>query len=129
MRGRSWLPANLKREPAPVVPTNVRASIDAQVGPVVAKLKRRILSKSRAASLNRPVDLFVRWHRNSLYLVLVLQTPHDRPETIETHLARMEHAGGGKFNLAVPMRRGWNTFQRKRTPEECLTEMSECIHF
>jgi hypothetical protein len=129
MRGRTWLPAKPKREPAPEVPSTVRTSIDAQVGPVVAKLKKRILSKSRVVSLNRPVDLFVRWYRNSLYFVLVLKTPHGRPPTLETHVARMEHAGDGLFNLAVPMRRGWNTFQRRITPEECLAEICECIHY
>ena len=37
----------------------------------------------------------------------------------------MEHAGDGKFNLAVPMRRGWNTIKRDSLPEECLKEIIE----
>jgi hypothetical protein len=34
----------------------------------------------------------------------------------------MEHAGEGKFNLAVPMRRGWNTIKRAALPKECLKD-------
>jgi hypothetical protein len=43
------------------------------------------------------------------------------------HAARMEHAGEGKFNLAVPMRRGWNTVMKNKSPEECLKEINESI--
>jgi hypothetical protein len=37
-----------------------------------------------------------------------------------TYLAasEAEPAGDGKFNLAVPMRRGWNTMKRKATPKD-----------
>lgn len=40
----------------------------------------------------------------------------------------MEHAGGGKFNLAVPMRRGWNTFKKELTVEECLEEIPQIVY-
>jgi len=57
-----------------------------------------------------------------------MRTPHDRPPTFESHVARMEHAGDGKFNLAVPMRRGWNTFKRDLSVEECLEEIPQMVY-
>ena len=107
----------------------MRAAIDAQVAPVVAALKKRCCKKPKVPELNWPDDLFTRWHRDALYFVLVMRTPDGHPPTFETHAARMEHAGDGKFNLAVPMRRGWNTVTRNASPEECLEEINEFACF
>ena len=96
---------------------------------MVAELKQRCCKKPKNLQFNWSDDLFTRWHRNALYLVLVMRTPHGRPPTFETHAARMEHAGGCMFNLAVPMRRGWNTVLRNASIEECLGEISELIYF
>jgi hypothetical protein len=75
------------------------------------------------------MTLFTRWHRDALYFVFVMRTPHGAPPTFETHAARMEHAGNGKFNLAFPMRRGWSTFKRELTVEECVKEIDESVYF
>ena len=56
-----------------------------------------------------------------------MRTARRPPATVEMHAARMEYAGAGKFNLAVPMRRGWNTFKRRATPEECVEELGALI--
>ena len=129
MPKRTWLPAKPKSIPKPKVPDELRASIDAAVAPVIAKLKKRYRKTPQNPQFNWPEDLFARWHRDALYFVVVMRTPHGRPPTFETHAARMEHVGGGKFNLAVPMRRGWNTFKNNATPEECLKEIAEFVCF
>jgi hypothetical protein len=49
------------------------------------------------------------------------------PPTLEVHAARLDHVGDGHFDLAVPMRRGWNTVMSKATIEACLKEFSESI--
>ena len=127
MRQRTWLP-NKPRPPArPKVLDAVREAVDAQAAITVAALKKRFRKKTRNPRFNWPDDLFTRWHRDALYFVVVMRTPSGRPPTLETHVARMEHVGHGKFNLAVPMRRGWNTVQRDATPEQCLRVICELV--
>jgi hypothetical protein len=41
----------------------------------------------------------------------------------------MEYAGDGRFNLALPMRRGWNTIKKDAEPAQCLKEISESVSF
>jgi len=128
MRKRTWLPAKPKRPLKPQVPDDLKESILEDVAPIVADLKKRFCKRPKNPKFNWPDDLFVRWHRDSLYFVVIMRTPHDRPPTFESHVARMEHARNGKFNLAVPMRRGWNTFKRDLSVEECLKEIPQMVY-
>ena len=127
MRGLTW--QLTKPTPPPHVPDKVREAVDAKAALVVAELKTQFRKPKKDALINWADDLFARWHRDALYFVVVMRTPHGDPPTFETHAARMEHAGDGKFNLAVPMRRGWNTFKRNASPEECLKEISHSFYF
>ena len=127
MPKRTWQLSKPKPLPKPKVPDDLRAEIDSQFAPIVAILKKKHCKRSKFTTLNWPDDLFTRWHRNALYFVVVMRTPHGRPETFETHAAKMDYAGDDKFNLAVPMRRGWNTFLRDASLEECLEEIEETI--
>jgi hypothetical protein len=110
------------------VPAELRLSIDEQAAVVVADLKLRLCSGPKNRTFNWCIDIFVRWHREALYFVAVMQTPHGRPPTFEAHVARMEHAGRGEFNVAVPMRRGWNTIKMGLSPEECLKQIGESVY-
>lgn len=125
---RTWLPTPPKPPPRPKVPDDVRSAVDEQAAIVVAKLKQRCCKGQWHAKLNWCVDIRLRWHREALYFVAVMQTPQGRPPTFETHVARMEHAGDGKFNAAVPMRRGWNTVCKNQSPEECFQVIAELIY-
>lgn len=129
MRKQSWLPPKPKPQPKPKVDDLVRETIDLQVVSVVAKLKKRYCKSPHNPTFNWPDDLFTRWHRDALYFVVVMRKPHKRPPSFEARVARMEHIGDGKFNLAIPMRRGWNTIMKDAMPEECLNEVSEYISF
>jgi hypothetical protein len=129
MRGRTWVRAKPKPPPKPKVSDDIREAIDAQAISVVAAIKKRICKKPKNPVFNWPDDFFSRWHRDALYFVIVMRTPHGEPPTFETHSARMEHSADGKFNLAVPMRRGWNTVLRDASPEKCLKDVSEFIYF
>lgn len=129
MRRRTWLPMKPKAPPKPKVADDMREAVDALAAPVVAKLKKRYCKTPKSRQLNWPDDLFTRWHRDVLYFVVVMQTPHGRPPTFETHTARMEHTGNGNFNLAVSMRRGWNTVKKDATPEKFLQEISKYVCF
>jgi hypothetical protein len=128
MRGHIWQLAKPKPPPKPRVTDELREAVDVQTALVVAKLKKRF-RRPKHPLLNWADDLFTRWHRDALYFVVVMRTPHGHPPTFEIHAARMDHAGDGKFNLAVPMRRGWNTFLRNASPEECLKEISQSVCF
>lgn len=126
---KTWLPTKPKPLPKPKVEENLRPEIDSKIAPIVATLKKRHCKKSKSKLVNWPDDVFTRWHRNALYIVVVMRTPHGRPGTFESHAAKMEYAGNNKFNLAVPMRRGWNTFLRDASLEECLKDIQETICF
>jgi hypothetical protein len=58
-----------------------------------------------------------------------MRTPHGRPPTFESHAARMAHVGDCKFDLAVPMRRGWSTIRRGFSPQACVDEIGELVRF
>lgn len=128
MRNRVWRQTPAKPPPKPKVPEDLKASILEDVAPIIADLNRRFCKRPKNPQFNWPDDLFVRWHRDALYFLVVMRTPHDRPPTFESHVARMEHAGDGKFNLAVPMRRGWNTFKKGLSVEECLEEIPQMVY-
>lgn len=128
MRNRVWQRTPPKPPPKPKVSEDLKTSILDDLAPIVANLKKRFCKRSKNPQFNWPDDLFVRWHRDALYFVVVMRTPHDRPPTFESHVARMEHAGDGKFNLAVPMRRGWNTFKKGLTVEECLEVVPQMVY-
>ncbi len=117
-----------KPPPKPRVPDDVREAVDAQAALVVDALKKRFCKKPKNPQFNWCDDLFTRWHRDALYFVVIMRTPQGHPPTFETHAARMEHLGDGKFNLAVPMRRGWNTIMRDARPEECLKEIGQSVY-
>jgi hypothetical protein len=129
MPRRMWRPVSPRPEARPHVADDVREAVDAQAAVLVATLKRRFCKKPKNPQFNWCEDIFVRWHRESLYVVAVMRTPQGRPPTFEMHAARMEHTGEGKFNQAVPMRRGWNTVMKKKSPEECLKEIGELVVF
>jgi hypothetical protein len=128
MRKWTWLPKKTKPPPRPKASSEIKSSVEEQAAAVVASLKKRCCKGQRHQKLNWCVDIFVRWHREALYFVAVMQTPHGSPPTFEVHVVRMEHDGEGKFNVAVPMRRGWNTVDRKLSPEECLEKIGELIY-
>jgi hypothetical protein len=129
VRKRTWQLAKPKPPPKPPVADDVRGRLDAQTAVVVAAMKKRFRKPKENSLINWADDLFTRWHRDALYFVIVMRTPHGFPPTFETHAARMEHAGNGRFNLAFPMRRGWNTFKRNASPEECLKEIAHFGYF
>lgn len=128
-KNRTWQRQRLKAPPKPHADEELRASVLDQAEVVVATLKKRYCKTLSDPQFNWADDFFTRWHRDALYFVVLMRTPHGRPPTFETHAARMEHVGGGKFNLAIPMRRGWNTIKKDASPEECLKEISESICF
>ena len=112
MAKHTWLPTKPQASPKSPIPDDLRSAVDARAAPLVADLKKRFCKKPKNSQFNLCEDIFVRWHLGSLYFVAVMRTPQGRPPTFGTHAARMEYAGDGKFNLAVPMHRGWNTFKR-----------------
>jgi hypothetical protein len=128
VRNRTWLAKPPKPPPRPKVSSEIKSSVEELAAAVVSKLKKRCCKGQRHEKLNWCVDIFVRWYRDALYFVAVMQTPHGRPPTFQVNVARMEHVGQGKFNVAVPMRRGWNTVDRRLLPEEGLEKIGELIY-
>lgn len=128
MRGYIWAPAKPRRTLPPKLADEAREKLEARISPLLADLKKKF-PKKKDRLFNWPIDIFVRWHKNSLYLVLVLKTPHGKPPTFETKIARITPTSTGKFELAFPMRRGWNTFLKQASLEACLKELREGIFF
>jgi hypothetical protein len=128
MRGRTWQLAKPKPPRMPKVTDDLREAVDAQAAQLVANLKKRFRRKPRNPKFNWADDLFTRWHRDALYFVIMMRTPHGHPPTFESHAARMEPAGKGRFNVAVPMRRGWNTLLRRASLEACLKEIGQSVY-
>ena len=128
-RTRVWQLARPKPPRKPPVPDELRGKVEARAVEVAADLKARLRKPPAKRQWNWAEDVFVRWHREALYFVVVMRTPHGFPETFETHAARMEHAGAGKFDMAIPMRRGWNTLVRKTTPDECFEKVRDTFLF
>ena len=79
----------------PKVTDDLREAVDAQAAQLVANLKKRFRRKPRNPKFNCADDLFTRWHRDALYFVIMMRTPHGHPPTFESHAARMESAGKG----------------------------------
>jgi hypothetical protein len=129
MPRRTWQLAKLKPRRKRPATDEVRKAVSVLAAVVVLELKNRLRKPTPNSPINWADDLFTRWHRDALYFVVVMRTPHGHALTFEVHAARMEHAGGGKFDLAVPMRRGWNTFKRNASAEECLAEISRSFCF
>lgn len=61
--------------------------------------------------------------------MVVLKTPHGQPPEFEYEAARITPTSTGKFELAFPMRRGWNTFLKQASLEKCLKEIRERVFF
>ena len=72
-----------------------------QVSPVLVELKKRF-PKKQDRLFNWPIDIFVRWHQNSLYFVLVLKTQHGQPPTFESKVARMTPLAPASSNWRFP---------------------------
>src|SRR5436190_23804580 len=122
VKKKSWVSKTPKpTRPKPVIADELRQQIDLAATKVVAQLKRRC-KKPKSSTFNWPEDVFVHWHREALYFIVVMRTPHDRPPTFEVHIGRLEHVGNGRFNFAVPMGRGWITLIRDESAENCLTQ-------
>jgi hypothetical protein len=82
MGGRAWQPSKPKSPPKPKLAGDVREAVDALAAPSVASLKKRFYKKPRNPQFNWPDDLFIHWHRDALYLVVVLRTPDHRPSRL-----------------------------------------------
>ncbi len=126
MRGRTWQPPRPKPQLPPRVKADVRADVDTQIAPIITRLKRRICRKPKQSTFNWPDDLLTRWHRDALYVVVVMRTPHGLPPTFETRLARLKRLRNGRFDLAVPVRKGWSTIVANDTLNNCLLNLQDC---
>ncbi len=129
MRERTWQlkKPKPKPKPKPQVTDEVRQAVDIQAAKIVKHLKKRFRKPGKQPLFNWSEDLITRWHRDALYFIVIMRTPHGLPPTFESRAARMEHAGNGKFNLAVPIRQGWATVKETASADECLKVVGEYV--
>lgn len=128
MRGYTWAPAKPRRPVPPRLSDEARENLVAKIAPVLAALKKRF-PKKKDRIYNWPIDIFVRWHHDSLYFVGFMKTPHGQPPEFEYKAARFTPTSTGRFELAFPMRRGWNTFLKQASFEACLKGVREGVFF
>jgi hypothetical protein len=98
------------------------------VAPVVERLKKRLPQKPKTL-INWADDVFVRWHRNALYLIVVMRTPHGQPPTFESRAARIQYAGDNKFAFDLPMRQGWASSPNGESVAEVAKSLEESTFF
>ena len=129
MTRKTWLPTPRRPAARPPVSDEVRAAVDAEMSTVLVELRERLLRPRERLRVNQPVDVSAHWYRQALYLAVTYKTLYGRPETFDVKIARMEHVGEGKFQIGLPMRRGWNVHKDKLTPQECMQRVRECVVF
>lgn len=125
MRKRNWQIV-ATQSPKVKLTEDLRSTVEMQAQEIVKALNRQ-RRKPKKPRWNWCESVFTRWHRGSLYFVAVMRTPHGRPESFESHLARLEYVGGEKFQVAFPMRRGWMCAMPDSSLEVCLNEVSRCL--
>lgn len=115
MRKRTWLPAKTKRQSKPKLTDDVRQVVEAQLPPIIAKLKQRHCQRPKYPQFNWPDDVFARWHRDALYFVVVMRTPHGGPATGKP-MAWMISATPNRVKPTSP---GWGEYLKnlKLTPK------------
>lgn len=129
MTRKTWLPTPKRPAARPLVAEEVRDSIEAELSPLLAELRQRLRRSREGRRINQPIDVSAHWYRQALYLVVTYKSLHGRPETFDVKIARMEHVGEGKFQIGLPMRRGWNVHKDKLTPQQCIERIRECVFF
>jgi hypothetical protein len=119
MAKKTWVKKIPRKKAKPVakISDTTKTQLDVAIDPVISQIRKRLLRRQKAA-INKVEEVLARWYRNALYVVVTRRTPHGRAPTFETLHARIHFVGDGKFDLALPIRKGWAVFKTGMSAEE-----------
>jgi hypothetical protein len=116
------------KPPKPKVPDSVKSVVKTKADEFVESFLKPNFIKPppKDYQWNYPVDIFTKWHQTYFYFCSTWRSPGPNAisEYFESRFARLEYAGGEKFNMAYMRYTGqwWEIFQ-SLTLEECIEEM------
>ena len=85
------------------VPEEIKAEVGLRAGELVEELKpRHVKPPPENPGFNYLIDITTKWHGSYFYFVSTYASPGPNAlsPTFEEKFARLEHVGGGRFNLA-----------------------------
>jgi hypothetical protein len=128
MAKRVWTWKKTKETARSTKPSDVeKACLDVAIDPMLVRLRKRMLARRKPIKYNAPEELFARWYRSALYIVVIRRTPHGLPPTFESHAARIQFTGEGQFEFAVPLRKGWSKVATGMTAEEIANLLPQTV--
>ena len=114
----------------PALPDRLKAEVEQKAGELVATVltTKYVNPPPKDARFNYLTGLSTKWHGRYFYFVSTYACPGPNAlaPTFEANFARLEHAGGDKFNLAFMRHNGrWVELFTGLTLDECLKTIAE----
>lgn len=114
----------------PPVPAALKAEVERQANALVeTALKPAFIAPPPAdPQFNYLVDIFTKWYRGYFYFCTTYNSPgpYAISPSFESKFARLEYAGGDRFNLAFMRHTGqWVELYQDRTLAECLATIRD----
>ena len=118
------------KPPKPAVPDDLRAAVEAKAKELIETVlkPRHVKPPPKAPRWNYLTDITCKWHRGFFYFVSTYASPGPNAlsPTFESPFARLEHVGGGRFNLAYMRHTGkWWEVLTGFSPEEALAAVRD----
>jgi hypothetical protein len=112
------------------VPAAIKAELEKKANELIEKVlkPKHIQPPPMDAQFNYITDISAKWHGSTFYFVSTYACPGPNAlsPTFETKFARMEHVGGGRFNLSYMRHTGkWVELFTGQTVEECLKSIQD----
>jgi len=118
----------------PKVPDMIKIEVEKKCNELVeAVLKPKHIQPPRKdGQFNYLVDIYTKWYRNYFYFYAKYHCPD--PSSIASHFetgfARLEYAGGNKFNLSYMRHTDqWCEIYPAETLQECISAIKDEPHF
>ena len=118
------------KPPRAALPDDLKAEVERKANDLVGTVlkPRHVKPPPKDGRFNYLTDLSTRWHGSSFYLVSTYTCPGPNAlsPTFEDKFARLEHVGGGRFNLSFMRHTGkWVELFTGLTLDECLKAIRE----
>jgi hypothetical protein len=118
------------KPPKGSVPEDVKAEVERKARELIDKVlkPRHVKPPPEDQRFNYITDISGKWHGHSFFFVSTYACPGPDAlsPTFEDRFARMEHVGGGRFNLSYMRHTGrWVELFGGQTVDECLKVIEE----
>jgi hypothetical protein len=121
---KKWMYSPAKPTKA-AIPAAIKAELETKAKQLIEQVlkPKHVLPPPTDAQFNYITDIATKWHGSSFFLVSTYACPGPNAlsPTFESKFARMEHVGGGRFNLSFMRHTGkWVELFTGQTVDECL---------